>query len=323
MGGSTSDASADRMIVGTRVFDAPRELVFRMFTEAEHIAQWWGPRGFRVTTSSMDVRVGGLWQYVMHGPDGTDYPNWVRYTEVKRPERLAYEQGDTLGQPAWFSVIATFDAVGGDKTKVTMAMTFPTKEARDTVVRDYGAVEGMEQTLARLDETLAWQAEETFVVSREFDAPRELVFKAWTEPERLAQWWGPKGMTVTTKSIDVRPGGVFHYRMDVPSGGRMWGRFVYREIAPPHRLVFVNSFSDESAGLARAPFSNDFPLEMLSAVLLEAVGDKTRLTLRAAPLNATPAERRFFHEMHRSMQGGWGGTLDQLAAHLANAEARV
>src|SRR5437899_7660320 len=87
------------------------------------------------------------------------------------------------------------------------------------------------------------------LVTRTFDAPRELVFKAWTEPERLAQWWGPKGFTMKKVSVDLRPGGVFHYGMTSPDGHEMWGRFVYREITPPERLIFVNSFSDEDAGI--------------------------------------------------------------------------
>lgn len=148
-----SDASeADREIVTTRVFDAPRELVFEAFKDATHISNWWGPNGFTTTTYEMDVRPGGQWLYTMHGPDGTDYPNRVRYTEVKAPELLAYDHDAGEDQPDFvpFKVRVTFEAVGG-KTRVTLRSLMATRELRDEVVAKYGAVEGAHQTLARLD----------------------------------------------------------------------------------------------------------------------------------------------------------------------------
>jgi uncharacterized protein YndB with AHSA1/START domain len=141
--------------VVTRVFDAPRELVFDAWTDPEHIGDWWGPNGFTTTVHEMDVRPGGLWRYIMHGPDGTDYANWVRYTEVARPERLVYDHGEHVGEDPWFHVTATFADDGG-KTRLTMRMVFPTAEAREQSMR-YGAVEGGNQTLSRLAEYLAKQ----------------------------------------------------------------------------------------------------------------------------------------------------------------------
>jgi uncharacterized protein YndB with AHSA1/START domain len=163
----------------------------------------------------------------------------------------------------------------------------------------------------------AEEAAEEFVISRTFDAPRELVFKAWTEAERLAKWWGPKGFVLTACALDLRPGGAFHYGMRAPNGGEMWGKWVFREVTPPERLVFVSSFSDAAGGTTRAPFPGEFPVEVLSTVTFTESDGKTTLTLRGVPLNATAAERAFFAGMHDSMRGGWGGTLDQLAAFLA------
>ena len=163
-------------------------------------------------------------------------------------------------------------------------------------------------------------ADQDFVVSRVFDAPRHLVWKAWTEPKRLAAWWGPKGCKLRVVKVDLRPGGVFHYAMAYKPGHEMWGRFVYREVAAPERLVYVSSFSDESAGLTRAPFKDTFPLEILNALTLREEDGKTTLTLRGHPLNATDDERATFLDMFPSMQQGFGGTFDQLAAYLA-AEA--
>jgi uncharacterized protein YndB with AHSA1/START domain len=160
-----------------------------------------------------------------------------------------------------------------------------------------------------------------FVISRVLEAPRELVWKCFTEPERMQQWWGPKGFTVVAAKMDLRVGGTYHYGMRAPDGRVMWGKFVYREIVPPQRIVFVNSFSDEAGGLTRHPLSPTWPLEMLSTFSFEELsGGRTRFTIRWSPLNATPEEQKTFDAGHFSMQQGWGGTLDQLTAYLAHAK---
>ena len=161
--------------------------------------------------------------------------------------------------------------------------------------------------------------EHTVALTRVFDAPRELVWKAWTEAERLAHWWGPKGMDVQVRSFDLRPGGVFHYSMRTTNGQEWWGKFVYREISPPERLVFVVSFADSDGTTLRAPFSDEWPLEVHSTVTLEERDGKTTLTLRGIPINANEAEHAAFVGMFESMQQGWGGTLDQLETYLAAA----
>jgi uncharacterized protein YndB with AHSA1/START domain len=143
-------ANADREIIATRVFDAPRELVFKMWTDREHVAQWWGPRGFTNTIYEMDVRPGGMWRFVMHGPDGVDYQNKIVYIEIVKPERLVYSH---VSAPQ-FQMTVTF-AEEGCKTKVTARMLFKSASLRDSVVKQFGAVEGLNQTLERLGERLA------------------------------------------------------------------------------------------------------------------------------------------------------------------------
>ncbi|HKZ97779.1 MAG TPA: SRPBCC domain-containing protein [Hyphomicrobiaceae bacterium] len=165
-------------------------------------------------------------------------------------------------------------------------------------------------------------AEREFVISRVFDAPRELVWKAWTEAPRLAQWWGPKGCTIRVVKLDVRPGGMFHYAMQFKPGHDMWGRFIYREIAAPERLVYVSSFSDAKGGITRAPFpkiSETWPREVLNTLILSEQGGKTTLTLRGSPINATEEEFKTFAGMFASMRQGFSGTFDQLAAYLAKS----
>jgi uncharacterized protein YndB with AHSA1/START domain len=147
--------TADRELVFTRAYDAPRELVFDAWIRPEHVAQWWGPNGFRTTIHEMDVRPGGNWRFIMHGPDGTDYPNRIVFVEIVRPERLVYQHVPEPGtEPVSFEVTVIFAEQGG-RTKLTMRSVFPSAAARDHVVRTYKADEGARQTLGRLAEHLA------------------------------------------------------------------------------------------------------------------------------------------------------------------------
>lgn len=161
-----------------------------------------------------------------------------------------------------------------------------------------------------------------FVITRTFDAPRELVFDAWTNPEHLNHWWGPASMKVVTNKFELRPGGTHLYSMQ--SGETTWwGRWIFREVEPPARLVFISSFSDENGGVTRAPFKSDFPLEVLSTVTFEEHDGRTTLTMRGVPLNANEAEQKTFEDLFASMQHGWGATLDQLAGHLSEAVREI
>jgi uncharacterized protein YndB with AHSA1/START domain len=151
-GNSPETGTADRDIVIARRFDAPRELVWRAWTEPEHLIQWWGPQGFTNTFHEIDVRPGGVWRFVMHGPDGTDYDNFVRFIEVVRPERIVFDHG-TSADNVMFRSTATFEEADGGTT-VTMRALFPTREERDAAIEKYGAIEGGKQTLDRLGEHL-------------------------------------------------------------------------------------------------------------------------------------------------------------------------
>lgn len=148
-------ATADREIVFTRVFAAPRERVFQAWTRPEQIPAWWGPRGFTTTIHEMEVRPGGVWRFTMHGPDGTDYPNRVVYTEVTPPERLAYDHGGDEGtEDVSFQVTVVFAEEAGGGTRITMRMLFASAEEREKMA-EFGVTEGGNQTLDRLGEHLA------------------------------------------------------------------------------------------------------------------------------------------------------------------------
>lgn len=147
------NAPAERSIVITRVFDAPRALVFKAWTDPAQVEQWWGPDGFTTTTHEIDVRPGGMWRFTMHGPDGVDYENKIAYLEIVEPERLVYVHGDE-GDPALFQTTVTFVERNGTTT-LTMEALFPSAADRDRVVLEFGAIEGGHQHLGRLAEHLA------------------------------------------------------------------------------------------------------------------------------------------------------------------------
>jgi uncharacterized protein YndB with AHSA1/START domain len=320
----------DREIVMTRLLDAPRELVWQCFTEVEHLGNWWGPRGFTTTTRKRELKPGGVWSYVMHGPDGRDYENHQTYLEVAAPEKLVYKHGGDGGaagtEPISFHVTVTFEPAGerGEQTLLTMRSTFPNSAARDHVVRTYHALEGGKQHLTRLGEYLDSlddsSANRPFVVTRVVPAARERVWRAWTEREQLMQWFGPTGSTMPQCTLDLREGGMCHYQMRKAEGNEVWGRWVFREIAAPGKLVFVFSFSDPAGGIARASFAPNWPLETLTTVTLAehaGISKGTVVTVQWSPLNPSEDEKQAFAGMFGSMTEGWTGTFDRLAAVLA------
>ena len=146
---TAESATAEREIVISRVIDAPRELVFEAFTEVRHLSQWWGPDGFTTTTRAFEFRVGGAWDFAMHGPDGTDYQEWISWTEIARPERIVLRHGESRDDPNAFDSVITF-AAEGTATRIEMRTVFPTKKVRDEAVEKYHAIEGGQQTLSNL-----------------------------------------------------------------------------------------------------------------------------------------------------------------------------
>ena len=144
-----------RVIVGVREFDVPRELVSEAWTDPKHLAQWWGPDGFTITTHPFDMRPKGIWRFVMHGPDGRDYENRITFDEIVKPERIAYRHGggDDV-EPVQFRTPVTFEDIDG-RTRLSMRGTFPSMEERARVIKEYGADKGLAQTLSRLDQYVA------------------------------------------------------------------------------------------------------------------------------------------------------------------------
>ena len=148
-GGLAQSVTVDREIVISRVIDAPRELVFEAFTKVRHLSRWWGPEGFTTTTRSFEFRVGGAWDFVMHGPDRTDYQEWISWTEIAPPERIALLHGESRSDPDAFESVLTFEP-DGVATRIEMRTVFPTKKLRDEAVEKYHAIQGGQQTLSNL-----------------------------------------------------------------------------------------------------------------------------------------------------------------------------
>ncbi|HLG11251.1 MAG TPA: SRPBCC family protein [Dehalococcoidia bacterium] len=308
---SAATATADREIVITRRLNAPRELVFKAWTDREQIGVWWGPRGFTTTTHEMDVRIGGSWRFTMHHAERGNFENLITYTEIVPPQRLVYDHGGDDGKVEFQSIV-TFEA-RGDRTQLTMRGIFPTVEARDHAVREYGAVEGGKQTIARLAELVEGQAGKVLEITRIFDAPRELVFAAWTERDRFVQWAGPNGSTTPFCEIDARPGGLMRFCMRSPDGQEIWCGGQFLEIVPPERISCTDYFTDRD-GKIMAPTSYGtspgWPEEAFVTVTFEDVDGKTKLTLRhfagaAAQEDIDGADQ------------GWNQSFDKLVAYLA------
>lgn len=161
-------------------------------------------------------------------------------------------------------------------------------------------------------------AVQELVITRVINAPKKLVFDAFTQEEHLVHWWGPVGLKIDVLALDVRPGGIFHYCMNTPDGNKMYGIFKYISISAPDKIVFTNSFADENANVIKAPFDIDFPLEVLNTWTFEEENGQTTLTLRGFPHNATEEQKNVFISMFASMNQGFGGTVDQLDKYLVS-----
>jgi uncharacterized protein YndB with AHSA1/START domain len=268
----------------------------------------------------MDVRPGGVWRFCMHGPDGVDYQNKITYLEVVEPERIVYQHGgDEDCEPVNFQVTATFEEHGG-KTKLTMRMVFPSAAERAFIAEKYGTVEGLHQTLDRLAEYAAEMAEpgrsaltmtlptdRDLALTRTFDAPRSLVFEAWTDPKHLARWWGPHGFTNPLCEVDVRPGGGIRIDMVGPDGTVYPMKGVFHEVVEPERLVFTSSALEDEQGHPR--------LEVHNTITFAEHDGKTTLTVKAVVVKATPEAATALS----GMEVGWTQSLERLEAELAKA----
>ena len=303
----------------TRVYDAPVKAVWEAWTDPAQVAQWWGPRGFTLTTHSKDLRPGGSWTYTMHGPDGVDYPNKTHYFEVEKYSKLVYEHGANDNQPALFRVTVLFSESKG-KTKMEMSMGLPTPEAAEET-RKFIKKAGGDATWDRLAEYLTKEAsgKEQFVISRSFVAPLEVMFEMWTDPKHFSRWLPPTGFQMEFIRSDIRPGGSSFYFMTGSGNSKMYGRAEYLSIEKPDRVVYTQQFCDEQEKITRHPMAPTWPETMLTTVTLTEEGpDRTRVTVTWEPYGPTTSEELdTFIKAKGGMTQGWTGSFDKLEATLA------
>lgn len=308
----------DNELYLVRYYDAPLNAVWAAWTDPQQAAQWWGPRGFTITTHSKDLRPGGHWHYTMHGPDGVDYPNRTTYFEVEEQAKLVYDHGANENQPPLFRVTVLFSVENG-KTKMEMTMALATKEAAEKTAQFVKAAGG-NGTWDRLGEFLEKKisGKDIFVINRSFEAPIETVFDAWTDPAQLAQWLSPTGTTMTFFKADIRSGGVSSYQMGNDKF-TMYGRASYIKVERPTTLVYTQQFTDKDGNVARHPLAPTWPETMLTHISFTPTDEKTTLvTVRWEVTGpATAEELQTFINGRTSMTGGWTGSFDKLEAYLA------
>lgn len=306
--------TSDREIVLTRVLDAPRELVWKAWTESEHLARWWAPKGCSTPFCTVDLRPGGRFHYCMRMPDGSEVWGIGVYREVVEPERIVYtdsfsdEKGNPVppscygmseSHPAETVVTVTFDEHQGNTT-VTLHHSIP-----ESVEEREGTEQGWKEMLERLAENLQggkMSAQKTkpafeLVLERVIDASRARVFEAWTKPEQMTQWFAPKPFTLTIDKMDFRPGGRFSMAMRGPNGDDFPFTGTYREIVPPAKLSWTGEFSSGPAD------------QISTVVTFEEQGQKTKVHVRQTFHVMTPE----IEDASKGAKQGWTMTLDQLA----------
>lgn len=297
-----------------RVYDAPVKLVWECFTNEKHQAKWWGPRGFTITTKSKDLRPGGTWDYIMHGPDGVDWPNFTTYHVVEKYSKLVYDHGaSSADAKPLFRVTVTFEEFKG-KTVMDMSMALETPEAAKEIGKFIKQARG-NATWDRLAEYLEQEqhGKDPFVINHSFDAPIATVFEMFTNPKHFSKWLPPAGFNMEYYQGEIKTGGTTFYKISSPEMTH-FGKMSYQEITPVTRIVYTQCFTDEKGNLTKPPFEKNWPNYMLTTVTLAEEGpNETRVTVSWEILNeASAVERKTFHDAKPGMTEGWEGSFDKL-----------
>jgi len=285
----------------TRMIDAPADLVFKAWTDGEHLMRWYAPEGFGVARAEADARQGGAYSIVMQGPDGAEYPLWGTYTEFDPPTKLvmASTAAGPDGTPA-LDAITTVTLVDHDgKTEMTVheKASALTPEAAPMLA---GMEVGLVQTLRKLDDVVTGVAERSIVLSRMVEAPRAQVFELWTSAEHLANWWGPNGFTLTTHEADIRPGGVWRFTMHGPDGTDYPNVIQYERVDVPELITFVHG---DDVG--------EMP-SFLGTITFDEFQGMTILTMRTVFRSTDELQRQV--EKIGAIEGG-NQTLDRLVGY--------
>jgi uncharacterized protein YndB with AHSA1/START domain len=291
-------------LIVSRHLRAPRELVWKAWTDPAHIVKWWGPHRFTCPHAEIDLRPGGAVNFEMQAPNGRIYPTTGTVDDVVAPERLVVTtrlEHDGIVMLEVRQTVTFEDR--GDETRVTLrAHVLHATEAAAGALAFMN--EGWNQAFDKLDSYASTTAaERELVITRRYRAPIETVWEAWTAPERLAAWWGPTGFTTTTTHFERTPGGQWIHTMHGPDGVDYPNVITYRDIVPGRRLVY-----EQTGGRA-----GETPIDFRSTVVFERDEAGTRLTLRMQVASAELRRRAI--EEFGAYEGGIE-TLDRLADFL-------
>jgi uncharacterized protein YndB with AHSA1/START domain len=313
----TTTQSAPGELEIIRHFDAPRDLVFKVWTDPAHLAQWWGPNGFTNPRCEWDARPGGLIHVDMRGPDGTVYPMSGLFREIVAPERLVFVSAalDAEGTPM-FEILNTV-TFANDNGGTTLTLRTHLLSATGVATHYLkGAPVGWSQSLERLRAMVEPvqkpdTSDREIVITREFDAPRELLWEAMIDPRHVIHWWGPRGFTTTIEEMDVRPGGVWKQTMHGPDGANYPNQSTFTEVVKPERIAF--SLHGRKEGGPGVLFESTWTFEDLEP-------GRARVTIRMVFPNAEARDRNV--REFRSIEGGTQ-TLERLAEHAAKTPVIV
>lgn len=319
---SNATNAVARELLITRVFDAPRELVWKAWTDPEHVMRWWGPKGYTSPACKIDFRVGGKYLFCMRSPEGQDYWSTGVYQEIVPLERIVCT--DSFADKDGNVVPASHYGMGGDfPLELQVTVTFEEDDGKTKMtLRHVGlpagdmsemAGAGWNESFDKLSESLK-QGGTRFTVNREelkvvmervFDAPRELVWKAFTDPNSIPRWWGPGSLTTAVEKMDVRPGGVWRYVQRDPDGNEYAFNGVYKEIDPPGFLSYTFNFEG---------IPGDH--ELIETVRFEEIEKgKTKVTSTAAYANVEDLDGM----VNAGMEAGAIESWDRLAEILEKA----
>lgn len=312
-------------IIVTRTYNAPRELVYKTLTDPILIPQWWGPKYLTTIVEKMEVKSGGQWRFIQHDAEGKTYGFYGVYHLAKSPSLLIYTM-EWDGMPDHVLMnIDRFEERDGI-TICTSRSIFETVEDRDGMLQT-GMEEGTREETERIDELLAKRIQQGTIelgvrqlegngrsikIIREFDAPREIVWLSWTDPDKYMCWSGPKDYYTPYAKFDLHVGGKHLSSMRGPDGKDIWSTGIYKEIIEPNRIVMTDSFADEHGNIVPASqygLGTDFPIELEVEVTFEDLGDRTRMTLEHCGLPDG--------DILEQTKEGWNQSFDKLAECLA------
>lgn len=311
----------EREVVITTVIDAPRGLVFRTIIDPKYIPEYWGPKEYSTVVDRMDVRTGPSWRFINKDPEGKEYAFSGVYKEVRSPEKVVQTFNYEAMPGHEMTETITYEERDG-KTIITDRSVFQSAEDRDGMLKT-GMEKGSIETMARFAQIIKRIQQEQLrgsegkkrevVIVRYFDAPAEQVWKAWTQPERMKQWWGPKTFTTPVARIDFLVGGKYLIDMRGPDGKDYWSTGTYKEIVPMKKIVVTDSFADENGKVVSASYYGmdpSFPLEAEVILTFEEIGDRTKFTIRYPDLGGLNDKDL------EGMKQGWNESFDKLAQTL-------